>query len=80
VSCSNPVRRQTECLLDLLWRFRPPRRDIVLAVECEWNYCEQVLEDFEKLMHIKSPLKLMISSLSKNGKPNNNSARLLDRH
>ncbi len=76
---SDPARRRTEFLLDLLWRLPKPRRDIVLAVECEWDYCQKVLDDFEKLMPIKSPLKLMISSLSKNGKPNNNGVELRKR-
>ncbi len=31
----------------MIWQLQPPRRDIVLAVECEQGSCGHVLEDFE---------------------------------
>ena len=65
--------------LDVIWRLPPPRCDIVLGVECEWNYCNDVLFDFEKLMHIKSPLKLMICSVTRGGGPNSNNTVMLER-
>ncbi|MCU1255737.1 MAG: hypothetical protein JWM83_2036 [Candidatus Angelobacter sp.] len=49
-------------LFDLVWWDDSPRRKgIALAVESEWNAGKNdILHDFEKLLCIKSPLKLMI--------------------
>lgn len=59
----DPVSGQGEYLLDMIWQLQPPCRDILLAVESEWGSCGDVLDDFEKLLHVKSPLKLMVSWL-----------------
>jgi len=75
----DPATGQGEYMHDLIWRLQLPRSDIVLAVESGWSYIDDVLDGLEKLMHIKSPLKLMISGLSKHGGPTNNIARLLGR-
>ncbi len=75
----SPDRFQGEHLLDLIWRLQPPRCDIVLAVESEWgDYNKNVLEDFEKLMQIKSPLKLLLSRLPKNRTGSKGFTRLLE--
>lgn len=49
-------------LFDLIWwDNRSGRKAVMLAVESEWNTgINEVLHDFEKLLGIKSPLKLMI--------------------
>lgn len=49
-------------LIDLIWwDDHPGRKSVMLAVECEWNTgVNDVLYDFEKLLGIKSPLKVMI--------------------
>ncbi len=49
-------------LFDLVWwDDRPGRKGVALAVESEWNAGKNdILDDFEKLLCIKSPLKLMI--------------------
>jgi hypothetical protein len=54
------ARGQT--LFDLIWwDDRPGRKGVALAVESEWNANQgDILHDFEKLLFIKSPLKLMI--------------------
>lgn len=58
-----------EFLLDLVWWDRAAGEGAALAVECEWfygkfpseeAYAQRVVEDFEKLLVFKSPLKLMI--------------------
>ena len=54
--------RQSEWLLDLVWwNDEPGRKGVELAVESEWNAAvNDVVYDFEKLLGIKSPLKLML--------------------
>lgn len=47
-----------EWLLDLSWW--EPGRGTVLACECEWGNAGEIVHDFEKLLAIKAPLKLMI--------------------
>lgn len=56
-----------EFLLDAIWYEKSPGMGILLAVESEWGVDSrsgpregQILDDFEKLMVIKSPVKLMI--------------------
>lgn len=53
-----------EHLLDLIWQSGDPDHDndILLAVESEWGAKNLVWEDFEKLMQIKAPIKLMVWS------------------
>ena len=58
---------QREYMLDLLWFGDSDTNDIVLAVESEWGGTTNVWEDFDKLMHIKAPLKVMILSTSQRG-------------
>lgn len=48
--------REHEWLLDAICWSGP---DITLAVECEWDR-KDVPNDFQKLMAVKSPLKLMV--------------------
>ena len=50
-----------ELMLDVLWCFGNSARDgIALACESEWNYEEEVSKDFQKLLVVKAPLKLLI--------------------
>lgn len=53
---------KSQYLLDLVWwSDTPGRKGLALAVESEWNAGKNdILHDFEKLLCIKSPLKLMI--------------------
>lgn len=54
-------------MCDLLWFADSNSNDILLAVESEWGGARNVWEDFDKLMHIKAPLKVMILSTSRHG-------------
>jgi len=56
----DPKENQPENLLDFLWFKNSKSNNIVLAVESELNSKRNVWDDFEKLMHIKAPLKLMV--------------------
>lgn len=61
---------RSQWLFDLIWwDDRPGRKGVALAVESEWNAGKNhILHDFEKLLCIKSPLKLMIYRVrGKNG-------------
>src|SRR5438067_1607209 len=56
-----------EFLLDAIWYEKSPGMGILLAVESEWGVDSrsgpresQIIDDFEKLMVIKAPVKLMI--------------------
>jgi hypothetical protein len=55
-------KTKSQYLLDLVWwSDTPGRKGLALAVESEWNAGRNdILDDFEKLLCIKSPLKLMI--------------------
>jgi hypothetical protein len=53
--------KHREWLLDVVW-YSPGSGGIHLAVECEWGEEDEVLDDFEKIMCTKSPLKLMLFS------------------
>ena len=56
-----------EFLLDIVvWSRSEVARDaITLAAECEWGQCtEDIVEDFLKLLVVKSPLKLLIFGLN----------------
>ena len=64
----NRSKGQGEYLLDLLWQKPAPCPDIILAVESEWGTKTAVLDDFEKLMHVKSVLKLMVYGTSRHEK------------
>jgi hypothetical protein len=50
--------KHEEWLLDIVWH--SVSGGTKLAVESEWGKLEHVQDDFEKLMSIKSPLKLML--------------------
>jgi hypothetical protein len=52
----------SEWLLDIVW-YSPSKGGIQLAVESELGKGDDVLDDFEKLMCVKSPLKLLLSEL-----------------
>ncbi len=73
-------KRQGEYIHDVIWRCEFSR-DILLAVESEWLDIDEVLYDFEKLMHTKSPLKLMVSNMWESSAKarKNNLPRLLER-
>lgn len=53
---------KSQWLFDLIWWNNGTRgKGVELAVECEWNSdAGAVVHDFEKLLTVKSPLKLMI--------------------
>ena len=53
--------KRREWMLDLVWD-SSARGGIELAVESEWGGQKEVLDDFEKLMCVKSPLKLLVFS------------------
>ncbi len=56
-----PLRRpriEREWLLGLAWW--EPGRGTVLAAECQWGNAGDIAQDFERLMAVKSPLKLLI--------------------
>jgi len=58
---SEPERDVSEFMLDIIAWSRDDGEGIVLAVESEWDYKPaEVRKDFEKLLVIKSALKLMI--------------------
>lgn len=63
----DPSVDQREYMLDLLWFADSETNDILLAVESEWGGKRNVWEDFDKLMHIKAPLKVMILSTNRHG-------------
>jgi hypothetical protein len=52
--------KHEEWLLDVVWW--TTSGGMQLGVESEWGKVEHVLDDFEKLMSVKSPLKLMVFS------------------
>ncbi|HEX9221876.1 MAG TPA: hypothetical protein VF860_00965 [Candidatus Acidoferrales bacterium] len=52
---------QGEFMLDLVWRRSKSCPDLLLAMESEWGNEDEVLTDFEKLMHIKAGLKLRLN-------------------
>jgi len=55
------LRIKASGLLDAVWMVAKERR-IVLAVESEWGRSILVEDDFDKLMSIKAPRKLMLFS------------------
>jgi hypothetical protein len=56
----DPTEQQPEFMLDLVWFRNKKSIDIDLAVESEWGKAVEILNDFEKLLPIKAPLKLMV--------------------
>jgi hypothetical protein len=60
-------RRRPEWLFDIVWwDDTPGRNGVRLAVECEWSRpLRGIVDDFDKLMSVKSPLKLMIYRVGK---------------
>ncbi|HMD40021.1 MAG TPA: hypothetical protein VKH15_12110 [Candidatus Acidoferrum sp.] len=59
--------KQPEFLLDFLWFRSSDHNDIALAVESELGRQKAVLDDFQKLLHIKAPLKMLIFSTTRHG-------------
>ena len=57
--------KHDEWLLDIVWY--SVKGGIRLAVESEWGTLAHVLDDFEKLMCAKSPLKLMLFKSANTG-------------
>ena len=57
--------KHEEWLLDIVWF--SVSGGMKLAVESEWGALAQVLDDFEKLMCAKSPLKLMLFKSANTG-------------
>jgi hypothetical protein len=55
------AEKHQEWLLDVVW-YSSGSSGIRLAVESEWGKEEHVLDDFEKIMCTKSPVKLMLFS------------------
>ncbi len=54
-------RQTSEFLLDLVAWNRDQGEGIDLAMECEWiQNAYEIVRDFEKLLVIKSPIKLMV--------------------
>lgn len=64
------AKPQSQWLYDIVWwDDRQGRKGVELAVESEWNANKNdILDDFEKLLTIKSPLKLMIYRVRRNTK------------
>lgn len=58
-SSAKSGKRLREWLLDVVW-YSQTTGTIMLAVESEWGVEDDVLDDFEKLLCIKAPLKVMI--------------------
>ena len=58
----NLRKRRPEWLVDLIWWEKTPKHTGVgLAVESEWNApVDDIVAEFQKLLIIKSPLKLMV--------------------
>jgi len=57
--CCHGCKDNGEWLLDSIWMVRE-RHEIVLAVESEWGALALIEDDFDKLMSVKSPRKLML--------------------
>jgi hypothetical protein len=67
----DPLSPKGEFLVDCVWEEREDGKRILLACESEWaedrygkTHWHQVEEDFEKLLAIKSPFKVLIFSSS----------------
>jgi hypothetical protein len=58
-------KRLKEWVLDVVWWSPKRTGGVQLAVESEFGNGVEILDDFEKLMCIKSPMKLMVFSSSK---------------
>ncbi len=77
---SNREEENSEFLLDLVWWKQDKKScGAVLGMECEWGNADQVLEDFDKLLQFKSPLKLMIFTADTARKRRGIHAKLLER-
>lgn len=63
-------RDDSEFLYDLVWirRYDEDRmRMIKLVAECEWGNCEDVLEDFQKLLVARATGRLIVYGMDKAG-------------
>ncbi len=61
--CCHGSPDQGEWLLDTTWLIRDQHK-IVLAVESEWGKLAPIEDDFDKLLSIKAPRKLMLFNTS----------------
>ena len=69
--------KHEEWLLDIVWH--SVSDGTMLAVESEWGKLEHVQDDFEKLMSIKSPLKLMLFKSGNTGYSTSEVVQTLER-
>jgi len=63
--CCRGCQEHGEWLLDVVWMLTDQHK-IVLAVESEWGGLPAIEDDFDKLMSIKSPRKLMLFETNNN--------------
>lgn len=64
VVCCHPsgFRKSMEWMCDVVWLPQPPAVSAVLAAESEWGSVGDVLDDFQKLLSFKAPLKALLYS------------------
>ena len=59
--CCHGSIEHGEWLLDVIWMV-PNEHKVILAVESEWGRLALVEDDFDKLLSVKAPRKLMLFS------------------
>lgn len=64
-----------EWLYDVVWLCQPPHTAMALAAESEWGDPGSVQDDFQKLLCIKAPVKLLLFAYKKGS---NNSIAVWD--
>lgn len=58
--CDDAEDKQ-EWLFDMIWTHKEEFKEIILAMECEWSKNrDDVLEDFEKLLVVRSKYRIFI--------------------
>jgi hypothetical protein len=72
--------RLREWVLDIVWYVPTKTAGVQLAVESEFGGYTEVLDDFEKLMCIKAPMKLMIFDVKGAGKPTDEVVKGLEQY
>ena len=53
-------RNCKEWLCDVVWYRRHPNLGMILAAESEWGNAGSVLDDFERLLAVKAPFKVLL--------------------